>query len=173
MSNNIPVNKKFFGDNQGLGLIELIIYIAIFGVVSMVLVSLFNNVIRSKAAADAKIEVNQNLRFVIDRITKEIQKSTSNPTVSVCSGGLNTLTVSGGTFSVVSNVLQFGAGANDLTSSKVKVVDSGGGDCLFTLIDSTAPVKKTVKINLKIDYNDLGRPYLKYTNSIKTTVSLR
>lgn len=171
MNNNISVNNKFFRNNQGIGLIELIIYIAIFGVVSMVLVSLFNNVIRSKAAADAKIEVNQNLRFVIDRITKEVQKSTSNPIVSVCSNGLNTLTVSGGVFLVTGDILQLGT--NDLTSSKVKVVDPGGGDCLFTLIDSASPVKKTVKINLKIDYNDLGRLYLKYSNSIKTTVSLR
>lgn len=177
MSNNISVKKKFFGGNQGLGLIELIIYIAIFGFVSMVLVSLFNNVIRSKAAADAKIEVNQNLRFAIDRITKDIQRAAAvnSPTVGA-SGSSLSLDMPGTSedplvFDVSSFVLRrtVAAGAaTDLTSSKVRITTLN-----FQHKNSGGAGKSTIIIDITMEYNDLGRPYLKYANSIKTTVSLR
>lgn len=158
------------GQSRGITLIELILYIAILTFMLIILTNFFGGVLRTKGVTDAKVEVVGNLRFIAERITQEVRRA-SSASVSACSGGLNTLTLGTNSFSVSAGALQFNG--NSLSSAQISVIDPGDGGCLFEVIPNSGSAKPTVRVNLKIKYNDLGRPGLRYAETIKTSASLR
>lgn len=160
---------------NGFSLIELIIYIGVFAVAIAVGAQLLGASGRIRSQTEARYEVQQNIRFAIEKITENIRKA------SAISGtypsNTLTLTVSGQSvvFTLASGVLtmQEGAGpVQNLTTSDVIVSAIGGGN-LFTKIDNPSPAKSTIQIKMKVDYNDLGSPDFIYGQEIQTTVSLR
>lgn len=164
-----------YDSEKGFSLIELIIYIAIFGVVIAVGTQLLDVSGRIRNQTEARYEVQQNIRFVIEKITENIRKASAIS--GTYPGNTLTLTVSGQSvvFSLSSGVLtiQEGAGpVQNLTTSDVTVSAIGGGN-LFTKIDNPSPAKSTIQIKMKVDYNDLGSPDFIFGQEIQTTVSLR
>lgn len=156
---------------KGFTLIELIIYFAIISVVSLISVDILYTIADSRGRIESRTEVNQNLRFASERLANDIRSATAVtvPSGTNVSGNVLTLTlpVEGiVSYSVSSGVLQ--RNSVDLTSNNV-TVDTGSS--IFTRIDNGN--RKTIQINLRISYNDAGRPNWQYANSVRTTAALR
>lgn len=169
------MNKKIINE-KGFSLVELIIYIGIFTVALAVGYQLLLVTSRIRNQTESRYEVQQNIRFAVEKISEQIRKS------SAISGtypaNTLTLTVSGQQvdFQISSGILQMREGVGgqwqNLTTDNV-VASAPSGDYLFTKIDNPAPSKSSVQIKLKIDYNNLGRPDFVYGTQMQTTVSLR
>lgn len=154
-------------NNSGFTLLELLLYVAILAGFLMVIVNIFFSITTSSSKEEARNEVRQNLRFSSQQITDEIRKASSINSISVGGDVLN-VTVDGVAteFKVVSGVLKKvrGASTENITSDKV-------------VVSITDPVfvqsGDTIQINLKIDYNDKGKGDYKFSETVKTTVSMR
>lgn len=173
--------------SRGISLIELILYIGILSFVMVILADLFSGVLRTKSVTDSKVEVSSNLRFAADRMTGEIRKAldilsptTDTPVNTLCIKMTSSTTTvfkynsSTSALDMITGVgldCVTGGTTSQLTTSLVLVDISENN--IFTLVNNLSPAKKTIKIILKIKYNDAGRPTLQYSDSIKTTVSLR
>lgn len=155
---------------------ELIIYISIFAVAMAVGYQLLLVTSRIRNQTEARYEVQQNIRFAVEKISEQIKKA------SAISGtypaNTLTLTVSGQQvdFQLASGVLQMREGVGgqwqNLTTNAV-ASSAPAGDYIFTKIDNPAPSKSSIQIKLKIDYNNGGRPDWTYGTQMQTTVSLR
>lgn len=163
---------------KGFSLVELIIYISIFAVTLAVGYQLLSVVIRIRNQTESRYEVQQNIRFAVEKISEQIKKASaiSAPVTGIPA---NTLTLTVGAnqvdFQIASGVLQMREGIasqwQNLTTDNV-IASAPSGDYIFTKIDNS-PAKSTVQIKLKIDYNDLSRPDFIYGTQMQTTVSLR
>lgn len=160
---------------RGFSLVELIIYISIFTVALAVGYQLLSVTGRIRSQTEARYEVQQNIRFAVEKISEQIRKA------SAISGTYpaNTLTLTVSGQSVVFNLsggiltMQEGAGPiQNLTTDSV-VASAPDGGYLFTKIDNPVPSKSSVQIKLKMDYNNLGRPDWTYGTEMRTTISLR
>ncbi len=134
--------------NKGYSLLELLIYIALFAVISIVLVRSLIVVMRTYASAQANRRLQNNGELIMERITREVRDAESissgtfgtNPGVLALSGEDGNTT-----FSVVSDAVQ----VNDdgtigaLSTNKVSVTS-----LVFRRI--TTPVGEGVKIELTL-----------------------
>lgn len=173
--------SRFKFHEKGLSLLELIIYLAIFSILLTGSIQVFLIINQARLKIDVTAEVQQNLRLALERITQEVQSSTSAIVNSSVCPPQNNLQLSSNAkgFLITSGVLQFdpdgigvGAAAQDLTSAYVSV-DGIGAGCIFTIISNPAPAKTTVQVKLKVSYNDQGNPNLKFSAEGQTTISLR
>lgn len=64
-----------FKHRSGVSLLELLIYIAIFSIVVTVLASVFPVILRSRSTANARFEVQENMRFGLEKIQQAIVDS--------------------------------------------------------------------------------------------------
>lgn len=163
---------------SGFSLVELIIYIGIFSVILIVAYQLFNVTIRIRNQTEARYEVQQNIRFAVEKISEQIRKASAIlAPVTGTPSNILTLTVGANQvdFQIVSGILQMREGVasqwQDLTTGSV-ITSAPSGDYLFTKIDNS-PAKSSVQIKMKIDYNNQGRPDFIYGTQMQTTVSLR
>lgn len=157
---------------KGFTLIELIIYFAIISVVSLISVDILYSIADSRGRIESRSEVNQNLRFAVERLINDIRSATAItvPSGTNVSGNVLTITVPGEgsvSYSVSSGVLQ--RNSVNLTSNSVTIDESGS---IFTRIDNGSN-NKTIQVNLRISYNDAGRPNWQYSNSVQTTAGLK
>lgn len=165
--------------SKGVSLLELLIYLAVFSIIVVVLTSIFPVIVRVRATANARFEVQENLRSALEKIQQTVFDAGYSETGGSCP--LNTLGLGVGTatttFQVVSGRLQIReADANpfsDITSANVSVAVSDGATCLFTKVANPTPAKSTIQIKIKVSYNDQGRPELKFSDLSQLTISLR
>lgn len=172
--------------SEGTSLLELVIYIAVFSTLAAFLVEVFLIVTRSRTIVNARFEVNENMRFSMEKIQQSIFDSSLALTGGSCP--LNTLELCIGpspctgsattTFRVSGGILQVQEGSgnpfNDLTSSSTVIADSvDGSTCLFTKVFNYAPAKSTLQVKLKVSYNDQGKPELQHSDTAQVTMSLR
>ena len=75
----------------GFSLLELLVYVAIFGVVVMVVASMLVVILNSKDGTDAQLEVAQNLRFSSEKVRQLVYDAASSSVSGACP--LNTLEV--------------------------------------------------------------------------------
>jgi len=159
--------------HEGFTLIELLIYLAIFAVISVVTVDLFVTVAKGYSQSEAAGEVQQNLRYSMERISGTIRAATG---VNSASGSTLDLAMPNPAqnptiFDLSSGVLRIKEGsgiAKAITSDKV-IVDS----LTFTAINNPSPAKATVQVNISMSYNNQGNPDYTFSASNRTTVSLR
>jgi type II secretory pathway pseudopilin PulG len=191
--------KNIIKNNQeGFSLLELLIYIAILSGFLLVITNLFFTVSTSSVREEVRSEVRQNLRFASDQMTGSVRSARSfcvdpNPdcaTLSIDQG--NTLDI------VVNNLIERFRVADGVLQ-KIKSVNGGTcavsdgckADCValdsdcavenittdVVRVSTTDPIfikiGNTIQINLKIDYNDKDRGDYMFSESVKTTVSLR
>lgn len=60
---------------RGFSLVELLVVVAIFGVVSTVILDLYVNVIRSTTTSEEVVEVQQGMRIALEQMARDIQMS--------------------------------------------------------------------------------------------------
>jgi len=166
---------------RGFSLTELILYLAIIGILMTVVVSMFLSFSKTQTKAESQTELQQNARAAVERIRQEIVKAASvnTPTAGVANAGNNLSLVMSSTWTCFQaanvggvNILQMsegGSGAcggtwNSITSSKVSITNAD----VFTRYDNTN-AKSTIQFKLNMNYN--GRT--EYTHSTQTTVGLR
>lgn len=167
------MNFSILKNNKGFSLLELLIYMAILSSLLIIIVNIFFMISSNSAKEDAKIEVQQNLQFAINEITNQMNNcgtgiSIITPVNSGGAGNALEITVDGLNiqYDVLSGTLRktIGASAENITSSDV---------IIETINPIFKRIKDTIQINLKISYNDKGRPSYKYSREIKTTISAK
>lgn len=162
---------------KGFSLLELLIYIALLSIVTLIFAGTFISIDRGRGNIDASSEVDSNLRFAMEKITNDIRSATavSTPTASSTSITL-VLTVSGAstTYDVSGGQLrrQVGAGAQEPITATTVTVSAP----TFTRLDNTNTyLSKTIisiKVDLTMSYNSASPDY-QYSQRKISTASLR
>lgn len=182
---NTLYREKFCGRNgdlyRGFTLLELLVYIAIFSIVVVFLVQIFTVIVRSRSVANARFEVNENLRFAVEKI----QQSAFDASMVLVTGScpLNVAEFRIGSATTSYQVVGDGLLATDndgvtisasyVTSSSTIVSGIDGSTCMFTKISNPSPAKATLQTKIKVRYNDQGKPELKASDVAQITNSLR
>ncbi len=160
---------------KGFSLLELIIYVAVFGVVVLAATNILVVVFEGRDSTNSRYEVLQNIRFSSEKIRQLIYDSSSFTVSGSCPFNILETTISGTTTTVAINngILQTvsGGNTNNLTSDSVSATSTG--NCLFAKTSNPAPAKPTLQFQFTISYNDNGNQQLKFSDSIKTTISQR
>ena len=159
---------------SGFSLVELIMYLAIIGALTSVVIGMFVSFNRLRVKSESQTELAQNARSEVERLRQEIVKAQAVNTPSAGGSGVSLELNMGATktcFEVISGVLKMTEGASGtcaasdpLTSTKVNITNSD----IFTRIDNTG-AKSTIQIKLTFIYN--SRP--EYTYTTQTTAGLR
>lgn len=158
---------------KAFSLVELLIYFAIFGLVSVLLVNLFVTTAKDRGHIESRTEVQQNMRYSMTRIAQAIHSATGINGIPGASLSLILADASKNptVFDLLSGVLRITEGAGSalaITSGKVTV-----SALTFTKISNPAPAKPAVQINITIVYNDNGNTQLAYSQNQITTVTLK
>ncbi len=166
---------------HGFSLIELIIYIALLSTLSLAVASAFLSFNRGRGQVTARSEVNTNLRFVIEKITQDLNAASavsvpSTPglattTLFINTGGVNIV------YCVVSAQLRRGTGgvcnasSEVVTSTAVSVATS-----TFTRMENTNTVlNQTIAgiiVDIGIRYNGTN-PDTRYNAEMRSTIDLK
>lgn len=164
--------------NRGFSLLELLIYMAIFSLISLGLINLISTLSKGWVRSQVESEVQQNFRYVTNLILQDIKKA-SSVTLPVAggSGGTLDLNVSGQSYQyfLTGTTLQkkVGAGAaEDITSSKVKVTDLD-----FYTFEASSPSNQqiqatTTQFFIKVEYNSTASEF-SYSQAATSTAILR
>ncbi len=160
--------------SKGYSLIELVVYIALFVVISIVIVQSLVFVMKTYANARSFRALQQNGELVMERITREVRQSSSVTTASSVFGvNPGTLVVSGtdsggsvytDTFSVVSGAIQLSKTGTVSTLSTNEVTVSGLTFWNITTTNSNA-------IKVKLDLTTVKAPIV--SKSFYSTIILR
>lgn len=70
------MSSRHSSTSSGFSLLEMLLYIAILSIVIMVFSAAFLSFTNTRARAEAEREVNRTLRYVGERVTRDIQEST-------------------------------------------------------------------------------------------------
>lgn len=161
--------------NSGLTLIEFTIYIAIIGVISVLMIGFLWNIIFGNIKAVSYQEVQENARFALTKMTQEIKKAIEiySPSVSDPPADSLTLTMADNSstiFDVVEGKLritQGNQGPYELTSDQVIVSNLN-----FTNL-SYQDTPGTIRIEITIEHiNSSNRVEYLASINLKSTVSL-
>src|SRR3989338_6832037 len=179
---------------SGFSLVELIMYLAIIGALTSVVIGMFVSFNRLRIKAESQTELAQNARSAVERLRQEIVKACSVASVSSSSsqatiklnmpvsGSCGSTTITA--FQIVSSATGNCTPANTLLMKE----SAASGDCAdaswsaitgskvaiapladtFTQITNTG-AKSTIQIKLTFIYNN--RPEYSYTT--QTTAGLR
>jgi len=163
--------------NQGLTLIELLIYIAILSSVLVLITGFFWNIALGYIKETSYQEVQQNARFALTKITQETKKTTGinhpppGTTAAFLSLTMADISVNPTVFDAVDGKLKITQGSPPisyyLTSDQVIV-----SSLQFTNLTATGTLG-TIRIEMTIDYtNPSGRIEYQASINLKSTVSL-
>ncbi len=159
---------------KGFTLIETIIYISIISVFLVSVIQFSTNAIRSGEKARVIHEVQQNARFGLERVAREIRASdgvnTGASTFDSHPGVLSLSTTSGTTvFDVSSGVLRIneGSGAVNVTTNTVTITNLVFED--FSVSNKT----QNIRVSITVEY--AGNDSLEYNTSktFNTSVVIR
>ncbi len=161
---------------EGFSLFELLIYIALIAIVTIIIISTFLSITRGSGQSQARSEVNAALRFALQRMEQDLKfaKSVTTP-ATANSTSTNLVLVASGTtvtYSVTGGNLQRQSTTTDVLNSSNVVF----GAPLFARLENTnTGLSKTIvsiQIQLNASYSGTS-PDWQYTESKVTTVSLR
>ena len=106
---------KDLSSSRGFSLLELLIYMAILSIMSVILSASFLSLTKGRAKSESRTEVNSNLRFAMERIVQDINAASavSAPDPGAASSTLQ-LSLSGSTttWRVITGQLQRTVGVN-------------------------------------------------------------
>jgi type IV pilus assembly protein PilW len=72
--------KKFAGSNKGFSLVELLVYMLIFGIASTAMYTLFISNSKSHSSQENTMEMTQDIRGAMDLLMREIRMAGFDPT---------------------------------------------------------------------------------------------
>jgi len=161
--------------NQGFTLVEMIVYIAIIGIVLVSFINFIISIMNAQAKTYSVQEVQSNGRMVLSLIVPRIRMA--DDVTSPTEGNFaNTLVLNMPNpnpdliFTVSSGVLTMAEGVGTpvaVTSNKVNVSN-------LTFTNLSQPGRRdNIKIELTIEYNNTEDVEYQYDQSWRTSVSLR
>ncbi|MBI2450972.1 MAG: prepilin-type N-terminal cleavage/methylation domain-containing protein [Parcubacteria group bacterium] len=163
---------------KGFTLIELIIYVGILGVVSLIIVNFFGVFGRTRAQNEARTEVEDNLRLAIEKISRDVRIASAislpaaggqSSTLGITIGGVSTTYQISG-----QGILQRVSGGTVLDITSNKVVVANNSDNFVRTDNSGGNIRSiTLQVNLLISYASQGRPDFIYSNTGKTAITIR
>ena len=68
---------KDLSSSRGFSLLELLIYMAILSIMSVILSASFLSLTKGRAKSESRTEVNSNLRFAMERIVQDINAASA------------------------------------------------------------------------------------------------
>lgn len=152
----------------GVSLLETLIYIGIFAIISGAITGIFWNVTKVATNQEAANEVDENLRQAIAIIGDKVRNSAIIQSATGSTLILKMTDFSTTTFSVVDNRFYLKEGSADsleILSNKVQV------DSLeFTKIEM-AGAKGGVRVNMALSYINNNNPNLAFTKSLLSTIN--
>lgn len=161
--------------NRGFSLLELILYIAILSIISVVLTASFLVLTQGRTRSESRTEVNSNLRFAMDKITQDITSATLVATpASGASASLSVVASSTIAYSVVLGVLErsVDGGAGQAITGSTVIVDAP----VFTRADNYNTVLTATTTSIQIQLTVRSRsasPEGIYAATLKSTANLR
>jgi len=170
-----PHQKQQTVFGAGFTLLELLIYVAIFAVITVLLANIFIALSKSNGQSNAKSEVDSAIRFSNQLLSQDLKNASA---VSVpSSGSSNSLTLTRADTTIIydisSGALRRKEGSADpvsLTNTNIVV-----GTPTFTRIENTNAVFNTtnvsIKINMTFSYNS-SSPDWSYSASLQNTFNL-
>ena len=161
----------------GFTLIELMIYLAILSVITVVVADAFLILNKGKGGVEDKSELNSNLRFVIERMKRDVSSASSLTTPNTTAATSSSLVLVVGANSISYTITndriarQVDAQPVEyISSDKVKITS-----LYFNRLENTNTVldKKriSVEINIFATYNSTS-PDWQYSQSERTSVDL-
>lgn len=161
----------------GFTLIELMIYMAVLSIITVVVADSFLILNKGRAGVEAKSELNSNFRFAVEKIKRDVASADNlvSPTTTAASSTLLNLTIASSSikYSLDSNRItrQVDAQAFEyITSDTVKI-----NSLFFNRLENTNPVlnKKRISVELNIfgSYNS-NSPDWQYSQNEKTSIDL-
>lgn len=160
---------------RGFSLLELILYIAILSIMSVVLTASFLALTQGRTRSESRTEVNSNLRFAMDKIIQDIASATLVTTpVSGASSSLSVVASGTVAYTVVSGVLERsvdGGAGQAITGSTVSVDVP-----VFTRADNYNAVLAATTTSIQIQLTVRSRntsPEGAYAATLKSTANLR
>jgi type II secretory pathway pseudopilin PulG len=181
-------NFKTLDSQAGFSLLELLIYLVLLALMSLVVASVFITIIQGQGQIEVRSDVNSNLRFATEKIVQDIRAASAVGTPSGAGGTSNTLvmTVSGSTitYCVASNQLRrlVGAGTCDATTepitsdSVIVTIPTCPTTCIFTRLENTNSVLSATTISIKVSLTITSLDTVgakQFSSSKTTTVSLK
>jgi type II secretory pathway pseudopilin PulG len=172
---------RFKIKNNGFSLLELLIYIAILSVVTLVITGIFISVNQSRGRTEAVSEVNSNLRFAIEKISQDLRFSDSISIPAIANSTSTSLTMNVGTSTIVYCIsgIYLKRQINGVCSDLSDNVTSGAvsvTSLIFKRIENTnvvlAKTIVSIGVDLVINYNSTS-PDWQYSGEKKITISLK
>ena len=173
--------KKNILNKKGFTLVETLIYVAIFALVSTALISFILNILNIHAKNYVEQEVEANARMALDIISGRIRAASDinigtsvfgsdpglislamadvskNPTIIDLSADNGTLRIKEGTSAYV-----------NLTSSGVKITN-----LVFTHLSQTA-LRDNIRVEITVEYNNSsGDKEYQFAQTLQTAINLR
>lgn len=169
------VNK---GSHNGFSLIELLIYISIFSVISAIFIGVLSHATLGWTRSKVESEVQQNLRFAMEDIARTAQQATAISSPSVGSSSSALTAVVGGQniqYSLSGTTLQKQTGANpveNITTDKVKVTYLKFTTLQNTSLSNTGVQATSTQFAMTVEYNSDNAQFL-YTKHATSTATLK
>lgn len=173
--------QKKLGKKDGFSLLELLLYITIISIVTLIVAGTFVSFNRGRGQVETKSEVDSAMNFAIEKISQDVRSATAVtvPATAGTSADNLALTISGTTvnYCLVSGQVRKGSsGTCDASSEAITGNTVNFSSAAFTKIENTnSLLSKTVtsiEINFSANYNS-SSPDWQYSTNRKTSVSLR
>jgi len=167
-------------NKKGLTLIEIIIYVAILGLIATAFITMSINLLTIKSKSISQQEIDSNLQFISQKISYEIRNAKSvasttassltlvsqnpsrNPTVFDLSGGNIRIGFSSGTNCPISNPCI-------LNSNKINI-----SNFIITNLSSGDTKTQNIRYSISGNYiNQSGRPEFNASGSINDSIEVR
>lgn len=163
---------------QGFTLLELLIYMAIIGVISVVITSAIISLNRGQGFSKARSDVTSNLRFATEKINQDLKGASAVTTPASAGASASTLvmTVSGNTITYDVSAGQLRRQVNADTPAVITSTSVTVASPTFTRLENTNTVLSKTIINIQADlsisYNSSSPDY-QYSERKVTAMSLR
>lgn len=163
---------------KGFTFIELIIYVAILGIIATSLIAFAWNVVYGRFKSQAQREVTQNMRYISDKIMYEVKNADSINVdnankVTLVSNDPNKNPV---VIDFLDGKLRLGYGLNVECNSTNPCVISGNNIVIseLTFSDYTLPGQESMTLNFKMNIaymNNVYKASTSYNTDLQGTVS--
>ena len=169
------ISKSNTKNRKGFTLLELLIYVTIFSIISVVLVNVFISLSRADGQSSAKSEVDSAIRFSNELLRQDIKNASI---ISVpASGSSSTLTLTRNAVTIVYDISNGILRRKEGNNNPVNLTDASiiVSTPTFARIENTNTVFNTtnvsIKINMTFSYNSTSADWV-YTTSLQNTVNL-
>jgi prepilin-type N-terminal cleavage/methylation domain-containing protein len=167
----MPTNNR----QSGFSLIEMLVVVALFAIISMAAVSLFFSTIVGSNSVDAQAVIKENGNYALDIMSYMIRNAQQ---ITACSAGsLTILNRDGGStqfYVAPTNQIASNSAARLLTTSNVRVDPAEiANPSFFTCTPAVNPTTVTIKFNIRKGNPATDNARDIVTQTFGTTVGLR